>query len=256
MVRNKGLSKELLPHIGTTAYKKLDFKIQLFLYNMYLHEPSRYKELVGVTAPDDELKYVDDNIRFIVTQDRVGLPEPQDAPIYFIRDFWGAYLCYYNPRWYEEAFSPIDDLGLQHRRVFSFQLFTFPLLALDTYSVAILKWLHKNLESRDITDIFFYLVKLRAAKEYFAPDPEYGIEEVWNSALLDIGDVHSLAELNGNYPVMLPDTELTDQIEDSTFAVLSQLPRGRQGRMYVPLVPVELYNKSQFQIKNWDLLLA
>lgn len=252
-------SKTRLPHIGTDSFKELGFAEQLWLYNLYLHDPMKYKELVGVLPPDHDLAYVDDAIRFIATAPNVGAPSiPEDhSTFYFVRDFWTAYESYYKPTWYEESFSPVDELEMSHRRLFTLQLFTFPLLRVDKESARILRWLVKNLEGRDRADVFFHMVKLRTVKEYYEIETEWedyeAVEDIWNAAIIRMAHYGTIQEINGDYPIIDEDNDLLDWLDDGTLSFLP-MTRSTMERSYVPLVPTELYHNSQFYIRNWGFL--
>ena len=260
---NKSLyskGKSLFPHIGTPAFKKyLGFKEQLWLYNLYLHDPNKYNELVGILPPDHDLSYVDTALSFLSSAPNLAIPSPPEdhSTFYFVRDIWTAHLVHYNPKWYEESFSPIDELNLSHRHLLSLQLFTFPLLRLDRIAARLLFWLKKNLEGRDRADIFFHLLKLRIAKEYLTIETEWtdheAVEDIWNAAILGLNKYGTIQDLNGDYPILDEDQELIEWLDDSTLALLPMM-RASDGSNFLPLVPAELYKNSQFHIKDWGFL--
>lgn len=251
----------LLPQIDSEEFKQLHFKEQLYILNLYYHDKLKYLELCGL--PPDELKYVDESIETILKISQ----EPEDnfaQPISFVENHWCAYLCYYNPKWWEEGFSPVDDLGYSHRRIFGIQLFNFPLVSLDHAAAKALRYLAKEpKKTRELNDVFYYTAKMRSAWQYFRDDedPETDPVDIWNLSVVHLNDYVSISDLNGAYPV-LEDSPLVDLIEEDVLVPLFSQIRGVRsgglgtGRYYMPLIPSELYIKSQFKIRGWDFLTS
>lgn len=240
-----------LPSIDSQEFKTLHYKEQLHIFNLYLYDREKYLQLVGITP--DELKYVDRSIASILQ-----IPsEPNDdreLPVSFVEGCWCAYIANFNPLWWEEGFSPIDDVGLSHKRIFGIQLFDFPLISMDRTSSQLFRWLRDQpKKTRELNDIFYYLIKLRAAWEYFR-DNERKPVDIWNLSIVHLNKFLSIADINESYPIT-EDSDLLDLIEEDTLVPLSSQVRLLRGRTYVPLVPSELYNKTSFKIKAWDFLL-
>lgn len=251
------MSTELLPAVGSRGFKQLSFKEQLYVYSLYLHHPDQYRELVGINPYDPSLEYVDEQLNFlIVNRETMGAPPvyTDPFPFHFVEGLWAGYLSYYNPRWYEEAFSPIDDLGLQHKRLLGVNLFTFPLLGCDVRAAKILRYLGEESDGKDLRDIFYLLVKCRAAAEYFSTDPEDDETEYWNLSLVNLDTLWTVEDIHAKYPI-IQDSRFIQLIEDDTYALLYSKPQFHNGRAYYPLVPSELFNRPQFYVKNWGFLL-
>jgi len=251
------------PRVNSKEFKELDFRTQLWLFNLLLHDRDKYSSLTGEVVVDEDLLYVDDSINFILSQERCGNPELDEdsLPIVYYHNHWAAYQSFYKSTWYEEGFSPLDEFDIQHRRIFSLQLFSFPFLAIDRQAFRILRWLLKDSGLTDFRDLLFDLVKLRAAREYFEKESKK-IVDVWNASIVALGDYCTVPELNLDYPVIDIEEEPLYSIETEELVLLHTMPRfaRKSGAdsapyAYVPLVPSELYNRSQFYVKSWDLLV-
>lgn len=248
------IATKLIPSVNSKEFKKLHYKEQLQILNLYYHDRSKYQELTGL--PDKTVEYVDSAIEEIFSISR----EPKftkGIPVSFVTDCWCAYKCYYNVNWWEAGLSPLDKLGYDHQKVFGFNLFNFPIVSMDFTTSKFLKWLVKNpKKTREGHDIFFHMIRMRSAWEFFAESGEE-VDPVlaWNLAVEHLLKITSVEDLNGDYPV----TEFSDLLDmidaDDLAPVFSQL-RGYQGRHFMPLVPAELYNQSQFQVKGWDFLIS
>lgn len=243
-----------LPSINSNKFKELHYKEQLYILNLYLHDRDKYLELVGSTPK--ELEYIDKEVSALF---RVSSrPENDDeTPVSFVENCWCAYLARFNPKWWDEDFSPIEDLGLSHQRIFGIQLFNFPLVSFDRPSSHILRWLVKEpKKTRKLNDVFYYLIKLRAAYQYFSDElqPNPKPLDIWNLSVIYLNDYPSVAEINGLYPI-IEDNDLIELIEDDVLAPLTSQVRCLDGRSYIPLVPAELYCKLQFKIRGWDFLV-
>jgi hypothetical protein len=127
-----------LPRVGSKEFKRLPYKDQLYILNLFYFDKDKYFDFCGVSTP--ELEYVDESLDKIFK-----LPSAPtlvaDLPISFSEGCWCAYLSYFNPRWWEECNSPLDELDLSHKRIFSIQLFNFSLLSLDYNSYKLSRWL-------------------------------------------------------------------------------------------------------------------
>lgn len=245
-------SKKLLPPIGSPDFKKLHYKEQLFILNLYYHDRTKYLDICGL--PSDDVKYITDSVERVFSMAKAPRVA-NELPIAFVEDCWCAYLAFYDPKWYEEGFSPVDDLGLSHRRIFNIQLFNFPLLAFDTAGLRMLRWLRDQpKKTKDFTDIFFYFVKLRAAWEYFRTTDEDDAVDTWNSAIINLEEYLTVNDLNGGWPI-IEDSQWIEQIEDEVLVMLYAKPKLLNGKWFVPLVPAELFHKDRFHVKGWDFLL-
>jgi len=244
-----------VPAVNTKEFKSLSFKEQLWIYNLLLNDPERYASLIGEPICDKSVEYVDDKIKRVLREKNIGKPEVDHLPpIGFITDHWAAYSAFYNPHWFDHEFSPLDGLGLRHLRVFSFQLFTFPLLVLDRNSYDILTLLKDSPTPHEIANMFYYLVKSRAAGEYFQKgkfNPEVAVALGYSklSSYVEINDI------NGMWPIAEP-SDIIDLIEDDTYAMLSDQPRWLSHHVLIPLIPTDLLQKRQFNIKHWDFLIS
>lgn len=248
----------LLPGIGSSEFKKLHYKEQLFIMKLFYHDPDKYKLLCGSPgATPAGLEYVDHSVGLIFKY--AQLPEThEEIPIEFINSCWCAYLTYYNPLWWEEYFSPVDDLGFDHKRIFGINLFNFPLISLDSPGLKILKWLREQpKKTRELNDVIYYLVKLRSAWQYFRDEikPESDPIDIWNLSVANLNEYLSIADINGAYPIA-QDSPLIDLIETDTLVPLLGKVRSLDKRYFIPLVPSELYLKTQFTIKDWDFLVS
>lgn len=246
-----------LAKIGSANFKRLDFKEQLFILNLYYHDQDNYLNLCGL--PPKELEYVDDYVSSIFSLPRTPTfsadPSIFPSALLFHENCWCAYLAYFNPKWWEEELNPVDLLGHSYKRVLNIQLFNFPLISFDLHSLRILRWLRTQAsKTRGLSDIFFYLVKMRAAQQYFMDEGKQRVVDVWNESIVQLNEYVSVLDINDTYPIIESST-LIDLIEEDTYAPIFNSVRPHNDRFYVPLVPAELYNKSQFTVKGWDFLL-
>lgn len=242
---------KVLPPINSNEFNNLYYKDKLYIINLYYYNKSKYLDLCRL--PPKELEYID---RSIGTLFRVShVPEvAEDLPLSFVTGCFCAYLSNYNEKWWDEDFSPVDDLGLSHKRIFGIHLFDFPLVSFDRQSAILLRWLIKYPEkTRANNDIFYYLLKLRAAWEYLGDNDLHEVD-IWNLSIVHLNKFVSISDLNGAFPV-IEDAPLLELIEDDVLVPLFSHTRGYKGRRFMPLVPAELYLKTQFKLKGWDFLV-
>ena len=104
-------------------------------------------------------------------------------------------------------------------------------------------------------DTFYHLVRCRAAAEYVAS--EGGDEvDIWNSAVVALDEMFTVSDINESYPI-IEESQYIDHLEDDSCVLLTTKPRiGNDRRMYIPVIPAELYNHSQFYIKDWGFLAS
>ena len=273
----------LLPNVGTKAFRGLHFKEQLFILNLFLYEREKYNVLTDSEEADTSLFYLEDGLSFLLDKQNIGTPTFEDdaLPLSFIEDFWAAYLSHYDSKWYEDFLSPIDLLGLQHKRIIGLNFFTFPFLCCDPTSYLILKWLRSERISI-VQDLLFYLIRMRVAAEYFVDNGDARIkyyakqktskkymhppivdgipvrplspDELHYIADQELGDYSTISSLNEDFPI-LEDSGLSSMLEEDVYVLLPMHIRFASGRFMVPLVPSELYLK-RFYIKTWDFLVT
>jgi hypothetical protein len=241
-------SDKLLPRVGSNEFKELHFKDQLYILNLFLHDKDKYYSLTGVPTP--ELEYVDKSLGKLLQLPIVPSFEI-DAPISFAENCWCAYLSYFNIRWWEEGFSPLDELELEHQRVFGIQLFNLPLLTFDATTRKYLSYLVE----KEVNDVFFYLVKMMAAHAYFKTDEEDPVD-IWNLSVFKLNSYKTVHDINGDYPIIEHNERLIDLLEDESLVLLYSQVHAHGKRSFAPLIPSELYGKSQFKIKGWDFLVS
>lgn len=239
--------------ISEGEFKKLSFKDQVQVVGHYLEDISVLRTL------DKEFASFEKTLLELRKEKALRFPEVQsESPITFIEGMWAAYSCYFKTKWFEHDFSPLEALGIKHKRFFGFHLFTFPLIQMDRISSDIFEWLSEQpYKTRQGSDIFYYLVKMRAAAEFFIEDlKEASMVDVWNASVIHLNDYKSVSEINGLYPVY-DESDLTDMIDDLTYIPLQYSHSKRhQRRSFLPLVPAKLYSKEQFHIRSWDFLVS
>jgi len=271
MATSAAPSAKALPRVGSQEFSSLDFKQQLFILNLYLYDKDKYRTFARIDDPG-ELVYIDKSL------DEIGKmkirPDPNiDLPASFVEGCWSAYISYYDPIWWKDEVSPIEELGLDHKRMLGIQFFNFPLLSLDSISRMMLSWLFDHpKKTKEQSDVFYYLIKMIAAWTYFrGDDKELSPEnikktfdpkamnrimtDIWNLSVTNLNTCNTITALNGDYPVVEDNERLIYLVEDNTL-VLYTKTRHKDGRSYVSLIPSDLYFKSKFYIRDWDLLVA
>lgn len=250
----------MFPAIGTPAYKNLPFPEQVFLYSLYLNDNKQYCELTGARPKDDELAYLDELVGFLKEAQENPIPEVTSSlPISFIYRHLACYVSYYNPTWFEEGFSPLDELDIKHKRLFGMYLYDFPLVTLDFVSRRCLSYIAQK-QPRFLHDVLFYITKMRvAAAEYFKPEallPEtINPAEIWFVAQEMIHpSIATVQDLNEIHPVVDCNEELLDQLDEDTLVIYYQYPRQVKGRSFLPMIPSELYLKEKFYVREWGFL--
>lgn len=239
--------------ISENQFKRMSFGEQVQIVGHYLDDIDVLKSL------DKEFLSLERTLLELKKEKALQYPEiKSESPITFIEGTWAAYSCYFKQKWYETDFSPLDVLGFKHRRFFGFHLFTFPLIQMDRVSWKIFEWLSEQpYKTRQGSDIFYYLVKMRATAEYFFEDPmkDHPVD-IWNKSVVEMNHLTSVTEVNGEFPV-LDETEVTDLVEDLTLVPLNMEHSKRYlKRSFIPLIPSKLYQKEKFHIRNWDFLVS
>lgn len=245
-----------LPPIGSDKFKKLHYKEKLYILNLYYHDSSKYLELCGKPGKvSKELEYIDKSITDLFN-DSAPPNFQTDIPLSFVENCWCAYLSNFNPAWWEVGFSPLDFLGLDHKRIFNIQLFNFPLLSFDSVASKIFRWLLKNpSKTRKGSDILYYVVRLRAAYNLFHKDQKIDEVEIWNSSITQLGDFLTVDEVNKASRV-IDDNDLLEQLELDYYVLLTDQIKIFQKRHFIPLIPAQLYMKDKFSVKGWDFLVS
>lgn len=250
--------------IGSNEFKKLSFKDQVKIAKLYIEDRESYQAAIGERVKDPSLDYIDNRLGSLTKTPNTGHPVQKDGfAIAFIEDHWSCYTTKYESKWFEDGLSPIDMLGIHNKKLFNFQLFTFPLIQLDDISQLVLTYLltqpHKT---KSNSDLFYFLVKLRATIEYFVdpldtnkiPDMVKS-HEIWDLSVNHLNSYPDVQSINESFPIV-EESFLRDLIEEMTLVMYYFQSRRSHGRNFVPLIPAELYRINQFSIKTWDFLVT
>lgn len=244
-----------LPSVDSPEFKALPYKEKLQVLSLKFFNEDEYRSQTGVTvAPDASILK--------------NLPPSQtitvhDLPASFLRGHWAGYNCYFKEEWYAGEYrglSPLDDFGLESRRVVNIRAFNFPFLALDDPLYYIFLWM-SNFDSQTAWKA---PALLRACKTYLYLDlvlkqlGERGFRSTCGASSIV---KESLERFRREWHFLLlncycPIVEECDELgyfEDGAFLLFSQARR-RQGRWFLPLMPSGLFSAPKFHIKNWDWL--
>lgn len=248
------------PKVNSYEFKKLSFAEQVHILNLYLHHPDEYSDKAGVAPAHDELSYVNEALQYILEKKNRGVPSVDPSyPVQVIHNHWAAYISYFNPCWWEEGFSPLDELGLSHKRIFNLNLFTFPFIAFDDITRYCIGWLDE-FQPRLSCDMLYYAIKMRYAATMYEEDIDFDSWQdavnIWNLSVTmnHLNDIDLVNSSSGGK--LLKDVSDTHvMVEEEVYVMdYKKLRLLDNGWYYAPLVPAEVHCKDQFYIKGWDFL--
>lgn len=256
--------KSAIPVIGSSAFRKLDFKTQLEIKSLELFNPDEYWSRVGGNGkscpsgilPDFEISYPPNDPSSLA-----------DLPVSFLKKYWAGYSCIFREEWYMEdgsrGLSPLDYYDLDHGYMINTHTFNFSFLCVYPSLRNILLWLSDNVHHELTSDtlleackIFAY-IDLTDWSEIPKRKTRFGrIEsdpaQCYAMAIMMFSGCYTFDDLNGQYPLAEPCEEL-DYLELEEY-VLLRITRLFQKRFCFPLVPAGLYRSSRFKISNWDFV--
>jgi hypothetical protein len=244
-----------LPSIDSREFKALPYKEKLRILSLAFFHKDEYTEQTGtgLSTPDSSILK--------------NLPPPQplafyDLPAAFLRGYWTAYNCYYKEEWYAGEFgglTPLDDFGIESKRVVNVRAFTFPLLTLDEPLYNIFLWLSRfdsatawrasSLLRACKVYLYLDLVMRKLSPQGFPSDGTH-VSSLVSEALDRFHREWHFLLLNCYCPIVEECNEL-GYFEDGVLLLLPQA-RKRKDRWFVPMVPSGLFTASKFHIKNWD----
>lgn len=244
----------ILPTVNSKKFDKLHYKEKLYILNLYFHDRSTYIELCGL--PPEGLSYIDNSLSSIFNLACApASAREEEFPINYIGSCWCAYITRFSEKWWDPGLSPIDGFGFSHRYILGIHFFNFPLISFDLTTSRILRWLVKEPhKTRQLSDIFYYTVKLRAAYEYFGDrEAKFNPTEIWNLSVTHLNQLFSIEEVNGSFPI-IEENSLADLVEEDSLVPYFYKVRTFNGRFFIPLLPAELFAHGSFKISDWDFV--
>lgn len=257
-----------LPPVGTDAYKKLDFKVQLEIAALKLFTPEEYIRRTG----DDVLllnRTSFPEFNFIVPSNE-GVPPQEDLPVAFLKKYWAGYTSVFDEKWYihrqgSRGCTPLDQYGMSHGYLVNVRTFNFSLMSLDPGIMTILNWMGSITNSTDqSTESILDACKIYA---FMSMTPDEKLPRKFNPKTMKMEidpfavyamssimyeEADTFEELNDEFPMIEPCEEL-DLFTLGDYVIFNKARRlGRS--FYFPLVPSELYQADRFKIFDWGFI--
>jgi len=237
-----------VPAVGTEGFRNLSFKDQLEILSLQLFQPDQYNDLIGKPKANLILEYP-------------PLPDIQadQVPVSFMDNYWAGYSCKYNDRWYKDqlcGFTPLDEFGVQCRRMVNIFLFDFPFMSMSTAVYYAFSHVRKVNQLDAPTSLLIALkiiayMELELHQDNLHEVTGGDISKVRSKAMYKYRSQLTLDEFNGYYP-MIYESEYLHAMEYEEL-VPTAFPKPRHRRWYYPLVPSKLYS-GPFHIYTWDFL--
>jgi len=249
-----------LPVIGSTAFRTLSFQDQLEICALKLFKPDEYEVVCDIKSTDNQTLPQKD-------LDYPPLPEVSvvDLPVSVLRNYWAGYSCLFRERWYLEEFrgiTPLDDFGVDYRKLVNISTFTFPVLSLEPALSYVFRWLLDKMQKSARVYLLLVSCKVYAylsmqlqnesAFELFRYDRSNCPFDIVSKALEEYKDVKNFVTMNFVFPIVEECYEMT-WFECSDL-VLHEQARFKDGRYFFPLVPSGLYTAPRFRIDTWQFL--
>ena len=248
------------PLIGSEAYKSLSFREQVEIAALKLFHPDEYEELHG--GKPKSTSGLTWSIQYPLSLDGIKVV---DLPVSFVRNYWAGYSCRFHEKWYADNYAgltPLDDYGIECKKMVNIWTFTLPLLCLDPAVHYILSYLSNKYSGDLNTQLVLSSVKIYCnmylklvedtAHDLFCAKSNGNPSETVERALTEYSNIHNFVGLNYYCPTVEECSELT-WLEVGEFTIYNK-PRTKSGRWFYPLVPKGLFTASNFRLSTWQFL--
>lgn len=256
-------SHNLLPSVGSEAYRRLAFKDQLEIASLQLFNPDEYARRTGeagVASPSFGLPALS------LTYPSQPPFHVEDLPVAVLHKYWAGYVCSYREEWYFgvsscRGLSPLDIYDFEVGKLANIRTFNFSLLALERSFNNIFGWVVHEFYSGVASDsalldackIYTYMAHYPIPMKrgiHDEPDPL----ELYRRSLNAYQDIVTFDELNEHFPIIEPCEEL-EYVECGEFTLISvaRIYRG-SNRYFYPIIPSLMYSTTHFHIRRWDFV--
>lgn len=247
------------PAIGSKEYRALSFKEQLEIVSLKFFCPESYETIDSVGSEDYS------GLSWSIDYPDIPPLSVIGFPVSILKNYWAGYTCYYMSKWYLEDYkglTPLDDFGINSRKLVNIWAFTFPMLSLESSLYYVFSWLVKEFKNSSrvhllllASKVYSYLyLKLRDISQFeiFHNSSVISPYRLVSEAMEEYKDIRNFTSLNFMFPIIEECYELTwFQYKE---LVLHEQPKKYDGRWYFPLIPAGLFTAANFRIGNWQFL--
>lgn len=244
------------PVTGSGAYKALSFREQLEIVSKKLFYPSK-SEIVERSIS---------GLSWQLNLPPLPPPEVADLPVSILKNYWAGYSCRFKEKWYFVDFrgmTPLDDFGIEHKRIVNIWSFNFPMLSLEPSMYYVFSYLLKMFKNSLrpgllllAGKVYSYLhLKLKDLcvfelfKKYDGGGDPF---RLIMDSMDEYKKIRTLTSLNFMFPIIEACHEVT--WFENRELVLHEEFRKKGSRWYIPLIPAGLFTVVNFRISNWQFL--